>query len=246
MFHPRMVRRFRLSFLLLALATLLEPILCLLQALTRGHHILGTERVFWYVSIIVALYVLYAVVLLVHREIAFRHVDGANDNASGVAVMLSLAESLAQQRPAATEIVMLATGCEEVGMVGMEAFIRRHREEMDRAWIINIDNVGAGEVTFITEEGMLIPWPADSQLLDVADSIVRLPGWNMEGRPFRVMSTDAQPALLRRLQAMTIIALEDGLPVNWHWETDTVENIDAETVDTAFRLGEAMAKRLVA
>jgi hypothetical protein len=60
------------------------------------------------------------------------------------------------------------------------------------------------------------------------------------------MSNDTEPVLLRRLDAMTVIATRDGVPVNWHWKTDVVENIDPDTVDTAYRFVEAMVRRLIA
>jgi len=63
--------------------------------------------------------VAYSLFLLVQREIFYKHVEGANDNASGVAVMLTMAEAMSLDAPADTEVVVVATGCEEAGTVGM-------------------------------------------------------------------------------------------------------------------------------
>lgn len=51
---------------------------------------------------------------------------GANDNASGVGALLSLAERLVREPLRATEVWVLASGCEEVGSVGVQAFVKRH------------------------------------------------------------------------------------------------------------------------
>jgi hypothetical protein len=58
--------------------------------------------------------------------------------------------------------------------------------------------------------------------------------------------TDAEPVLLRRMDAISVMADNNGHPVNAHWRTDTVANIDPDTVDTAYRFTEAMVRRLIA
>jgi hypothetical protein len=239
MWHPALVRNFRLTFLLEALSMLLLPILLGGQAIT-GIRLLG------YLAIPFGVVVVFALLLLIHRELFEKHVDGANDNASGVGVMLSLAEALAADASADTEVMVVATGCEEAGLVGMQKFIRAHLDDLERAWIINIDNVGAGDVSYTTSEGMLLRHKTGKDLVAMATKVAKLPGINVTGRPFRVMSNDTEPVLLRRLDAITVIATRDGVPVNWHWKTDTIENIDPDAVDTAYRFVEALVRRLIA
>ena len=53
-------------------------------------------------------------------------VPGANDNLSGVAVLLSLARSLREEPPPGTRVILLSAGSEESFMEGMQAFARRH------------------------------------------------------------------------------------------------------------------------
>ncbi|MFN2463850.1 MAG: M28 family metallopeptidase [Candidatus Dormibacteria bacterium] len=239
MWHPRLVRRFRLTFLLLAASLAALPLCVVGQAVTG-------RRFFLPLSLPFALIVAYALLLLVHREIFFRHVDGANDNASGVAVMLSVAQALSLDAPADTEVLAVATGCEEAGLVGMQSFLRKHRDEVARSWIINIDNVGAGDVHFTTREGMLLGYRTGRELGATATKVAALPGIRVTGAPFRTMSNDSEAALLRRLEAITIIATRDGVPVNWHWKTDTLENIDPDTVDMSYRFVEQLVRRLIA
>ena len=160
--------------------------------------------------------------------------------------MLTRAVGLVLDAPAETEVLIVATGCEEAGMVGMQSFLRRHREELERSWIINIDNVGAGDVTYTTREGMLIPRQTGRELTETAATVASLPGIRVTSAPFRTMSTDTEPALLLGLEAISVIATRDGLPVNWHWKTDTFENIDPDSVDMAYRFVEQVVRRLIA
>ena len=228
MWHPRLVKSFRATFLALAVCLAVLPLLIVLEVATG-------KRFFFPVAIPFVIYVAYALFLLVNREVFYRHVPGANDNASGVGVMLTLAEVMALDAPAETEVLIVATGCEEAGLVGMQSFLRRHRDELARSWIINIDNVGAGDVTYTTREGMLVPHRTGRELSETAAKVASLPGIAVTGAPFRVMSNDTEPALLRGLEAITVIATSDGVPVNWHWKTDTFENIDPDSVDMAYR-----------
>ena len=60
-------------------------------------------------------------------------VPGANDNLSGVAVLLSLARWLREEPPAETRVILLSAGAEESFMEGMQAFGRRHFGDLDRS-----------------------------------------------------------------------------------------------------------------
>ena len=84
---------------------------------------------------------------------------GANDNATGVGVLLNLGARLAQEPLGNTEVWLLASGCEEVGSVGAQAFVRAHRHELADAVAISIDNVGGrgAGVCYTSVEGMVIP-----------------------------------------------------------------------------------------
>lgn len=238
MFAPGMVRWFRPLFLASALCLVALFVLTAAEALTRNH-------VFFYYAFPFTFYLMFALALLVHREFAYKHVVGANDNASGVAVALSLAEALSQDAPTDTEILVVATGSEEPGQFGMESFLRRHADEVTRSWIINIDNVGAGNIHYVESEGMLLRHGAGVEVLKVADQVARLPSLAVTPVQFHAVSTDAEPALLRNLDAITIIGLRDGLPVNYHWSSDTFQNIDPDAVDTSYRFVEQMVRRLI-
>jgi hypothetical protein len=239
MWQPGLVRDFRRIFVLQAISMIVLPILVGFQGVTG-------ERLFGYIAIPFAANIILGLLLLLHREVFYKHVAGANDNASGVGVMLSLCEALAADVPADTEVMAVATGCEEAGLVGMEKFLSRHKDDLGRAWIINIDNVGAGEVSYTTAEGMMLKHRAGKDLTAMAAQVAKMPGLRVSGRPFRVMSLDTEPVLLRRLEAMTVIATRDGVPVNWHRGSDTYDAIDPDSVDTAYRFVEAMVRRLIA
>lgn len=141
------------------------------------------------------------------------------------------------------EIWFVATGAEEVGTVGMEALLRDYGEDLRDALIINIDNVGSGQLHWLSAEGMARKYRAAQRLVGLARRVSRETETVIKPRVFKGLSTDASPALARGYRAVTIIGLSsDGVPVNWHWKTDTSENIDTAQLDSVVEFVTAMIR----
>src|SRR5581483_10098082 len=89
---------------------------------------------------------------------------GANDNASGAAVSAALAAEVAARPLATTRLVLLVTGCEEAGTLGMRSFLHRHDT---RDWLfLNFDGVAApATLRYLPHEGVARRWAADPGLL---------------------------------------------------------------------------------
>jgi hypothetical protein len=130
------------------------------------------------------------------------------------------------------EVWFVATGSEEVGTVGMEAFLDAYGEDIRDALIINIDNVGAGQLSWITAEGMARRYRANQRLIGLAKRVSREHEIMVKPRVYKGLSTDATPALARGFKAMTLMGFDSsGVPVNWHWSTDTSRNVEPEMID---------------
>jgi hypothetical protein len=204
-YHPTQVRGFRRSFLTtttLAVMTLPASVLWPL-----GARVLG------------AYFLVYAL-LLVHREVTAKHVNGANDNASGAAVATQLFLDLSRTLAPEWRLVLALTGCEEVGAKGATALVRDRLVPPD-ALVLNVDNVGRGELRYAEGEGMLAYYPFRGALLEAARA---LPG----ARPvaYRLAYFDTLPFARAGFECLTLIRLEDGVPPHWHWPSDTLEHVD--------------------
>lgn len=75
---------------------------------------------------------------------------GANDNASGVAVMLEVARTVAELPPAEAELTFVAFGAEEQGLKGSRAFVADQRG-LEGALVLNLDTVGVGSRLYLVE-----------------------------------------------------------------------------------------------
>jgi len=239
LFHPRLAGHFRTLSVLTFLAVFALPVLVVLGGW------------FWsgFFGLLRALAVLWLAAmwcLLLHREVYGLNVYGANDNGSGTGVLLALAERIAARPLKNTEVWIAATGAEEAGLVGMTAFLARHKSELQDALIVNLDHVGIGQIKYVTGEGMIKAFPSDPELLMLSAEVVRE---NPELSPvpyeYRTCHTDAYAALIKGYRAMSIVALdEEGEVPNWHWETDRIENLEEKNLEDAGQFVEILLQKI--
>jgi Peptidase family M28 len=183
--------------------------------------------------------------LLVERELRGSDVPGANDNASGVATVATLATELQADPLSSTRVVCLFTGGEEAGLLGADAFVRELEERAEdwRSWLfLNFDGVGApATLRFLREEGVLSKWPADAHLARIAEELSeREPDLGLEGTRHNAgLTYDTTPVIARGGRAMTFSRQDATIP-NYHSETDTVDNLDPSALGRAIAVGRAM------
>jgi hypothetical protein len=141
------------------------------------------------------------------------------------------------------EVWFVATGAEEVGTCGMQALLHDFGDDLKDALIINIDGCGAGQLYWASAEGMARRYRASQRLVGLARRVSRESGTVIKPRVYKGLSTDATPALARGYKAISIMAFNsDGVPVNWHWKTDTVEEIDPALIEMTADFVAAMVR----
>ena len=159
---------------------------------------------------------------------------GANDNATGAAVVLELAERLAREPLAHTAVWAVLTGCEEVGCYGADAFARAHKDELGRAIWIPVDSVGGagGRPSYVTSETFLLTARSDPGLIAAAERVARThPELDVGADTYDVGAyTEGSIGAKHGFRVLTLLALHDGAPGEWHRPTDTVENVDPDVV----------------
>ena len=134
------------------------------------------------------------------------------------------------------EVWFVATGAEESGTWGMRALLNEFGDDLSSALIINLDNIGSGALHWITREGMARRYHCDRRLASAARRVSREEQIIAKGRPYKGLSTDATPALARGFKAMSVMAFDvNGRLPNWHWRTDTSNNVDSENIETAVK-----------
>ena len=174
-------------------------------------------------------------------------VPGANDNLSGVATVLGLARALRAQPVDGLRVILVSTGSEESFMEGMQGYARRHLDQMDPATthVICIDTVGSPELMELEGEGMLKMRDYPQDFKDLVSDCAREKGIKLHrGLRFR-NATDGLLALKRGFPTVMLGSLNKyKLPDNYHWPTDTADNVNYGTVHDAVTLVEAVLRRL--
>ncbi len=167
------------------------------------------------------------------------HTPGANDNGSGAATVLALAEYLAKHPLPHTEVWVVLTGSEEVGAYGADAFARAHGEDVREAFIINVDMVGVGVPSLVEREGLIKSYYPDPELFRLAMEVAaEHPDLNSGPRRTGAY-TDAGVLAKHGLRPLTVDSVvPPGHPAEqymgyWHQTRDTFENVERECVAKA-------------
>ena len=177
-----------------------------------------------------------------------RIVPGANDNLTGVAVLLAVAEALQAEPVEGVRVLLASCGAEEVLQGGVYGFVDRHLKPLDRdrTLVLNIDTVGSPRLIMLEGEGPVVM--EDYCGPDFRDLVAQVAG-------------DAGVELRRGMRARTstdaVVPSHAGYPTatlasmtawkglsNYHKPTDTPENVDYTTVEQAATLAEAVTREL--
>jgi hypothetical protein len=148
---------------------------------------------------------------------------GENDNASGVGVVLRLAERLDGLEYFGVHV--LFTGSQKAMAQGMRAFLKAHRKELapGDTVVLNLDAVGGGDVRLTKKEGPLLTVKSHPRLTGEADAETFT---NRE-------PSDGYAAASARLPAVTVSGSTDRLEEATLAEAEEicvaiVESIDEE------------------
>jgi hypothetical protein len=168
-------------------------------------------------------------------------VPGANDNLSAVAVLVALARSLAERSTPGVRVLLLTTGSEESFMEGMQGFMRRHGASLDPAstTVLCLECVGSPTLTLVEAEGMLrMRYYSDAARQRLADA-GEAAGVELVRGLRTVAASDALIALRRGYPAAMLASIDGTkFPANYHWATDTPENLDWDTMAQAFAVAD--------
>jgi len=191
------------------------------------------EDILYPISLAPAVVLLILLVLFIQADMTpFTH--GANDNATGAALVLALAERLKEEPLANTEVWTLNSGCEEVGLYGAAAFVREHRQELRDAYFIVLDSVGGpgSGPCFITREGMLKPYRSDPGLLALCREVTaQRPELGAYPAVMKLNYTEGAIGIKNGLRTLTFVNLTPAgeLPY-WHRPDDVYENVDPDVL----------------
>jgi acetylornithine deacetylase/succinyl-diaminopimelate desuccinylase-like protein len=173
-------------------------------------------------------------------------VPGANDNLSSVAVVVALAHSLREDPPEGVRVILVSTGSEESFMEGMQGFGRRHFGDLPRATteFVCIECVGSPELCVVEGEGMLRMRLYTESSREALARAGAAAGVQLRRGLRTVAATDGLIALRAGYPTCTLGGVDETkFPSNYHWPSDTPDNLDWESVEGAAAVCEAYVRR---
>lgn len=154
---------------------------------------------------------------------------GANDNASGTALLVDLARHLAEN-PLPYTVLIAATGAEEMGLLGSTALVQRFPFPLSTVkFVLNLDMVASGQGGFFVFGG-LPRSPAFDALEALNQTLARGPVVPRESRP----NSDLWPFTEVGLPGFTLLARDGTQP--YHTPQDVAETLEWDVYHHAYTL----------
>jgi hypothetical protein len=160
---------------------------------------------------------------------------GANDNASAVGLVLTLAESFKTAPLQHTRVWLVCTGCEEVQHYGAIDFFARYKDRLKSPTAIAFEMMGCSGPAWLTREGIVIPFYANPALVRLAERIGR-ENPQLKAYPTQISggNTEMADALRNKIPAITLTGMtRTGSAPYWHQVGDTPDKIDPEILGRA-------------
>ena len=240
-FRPGLVRYLPAILMGVVISVVLKALVFLVGTVVGGHSVVVV------VSLLLDIPMALALAAMLHGDIFSPFTEGANDNATGAALVLSLAERFVSDPLEQTEYWALCTGCEEATLTGIRSFLDKHGEELKDAYFVDLECLGIGELRYITYEGMLKKYYSNPGLVQAAaEAAEKIGAPGITAAPLRRGYTETAVVLGRGFRGVTIMAFPAGLDEvpHWHQVSDRFENIDSQTLDKAMRYLVALAREL--
>lgn len=177
----------------------------------------------------VAYLVFEALYLLASRSKAFS--PGANDNASGVGVVLALANHFRSEPLTHLDVCYVLFTAEELGLIGSQQWVKSTNLDKRSTHVINLDMAGSGtRLCYITGSELLPPRFTDREL----NALFKQVQPSTKGKYYWMGNSDFHPFLARGYRAASLDVTGDArADTVYHTERDVIDYVSIEALQLA-------------
>ncbi len=129
-----------------------------------------------------------------------------------------------------TEIWFVALGAELADNAGIKAFLDEHVNELRGSVIIDLNGLGAGELSIIEEEGMFRPVKVSSRLKRYANKAASALGLKLGKGKMLWRDSAAYISTRKGYQTLHVAGMRNGKPAYSAEADDVIDNISEETL----------------
>ncbi len=145
--------------------------------------------------------------------------------------MRSAILTMSDEELLAHDIYFVALGGSKLNHAGMREFLAEHRKSIRGAFLINLDSVGAGDLTVLTVEGSNNTRRADRRLVRLVSGVAKDLHIRLAHKKYDWAETDATPAMQAAVRSVTIMGMsESDAPAFSGSSDDVPQNVDAAQV----------------
>lgn len=142
------------------------------------------------------------------------------------------------------DIWFVAAGSSDLDHAGIKAFLAEYRRSCRGAFLINLDCIGSGELSVLTEEGLEGRRRADRRLVRLLSDTAADIHVDLAHSSMPWGDTDATPAMRTSMRSATITGLDEhGLPSRAHSLDDEPEFVDDQQVEDVCTLVTELIRR---
>jgi hypothetical protein len=226
-------------FILVVFATFILQIL--LYSVAAIHPIFWL----WYASVPTAACAVLLAAMCLQAE-ATPFTAGANDNASAVGMVLTLADQFAKQPLQNTRVFAVCTGCEEVQHYGMIDFYKRNLKDLKNPHAVVFEMLGCVSPAWLVKEGIIVPFRADPCMVGIAEQLsADNPEWDAHPALISGGNTEMADAARCKIPAITITGTtRDGVSPYWHQPADTFDKMNPELMEKTWNFTNALIQNV--
>jgi Iap family predicted aminopeptidase len=174
-------------------------------------------------------------------------VPGANDNLSGVAAVIALADALRERPLSGLAVVLVSAGAEEALQEGIRGFAARRfpRLRTNMTYFLNLETVGSSCLVLLEGEGPVRMHYYNQGFKNFVASCAKSQGIPLIRGLQSRNSTDSIVPSKHGYPTVTIVSVDARkLIPHYHLYSDLPENVDYRGVAMAARLADAIARAL--
>lgn len=163
-----------------------------------------------------------------------RVVPGANDNLTGMFASMAVLRYMAANdiRFENTEIVAVSMGCEEAGLRGAKAFVKKHAGEDDVETVfVATDTLRDFDYMGVYNQDMTGTVKLDAQAAAMVKKATEIAGYNLEYANVFFGSSDAAAIQQGGMKAVALAAMDPTPARYYHTRGDTADNLDPKTIE---------------